>query len=425
MSCTKVSIKQVTTPATTKGDLLVHDGTNLVRLPAGTNGQVLNADSAAASGLAFVTLTSGGLTNFTESVNTAAPNATVPVVRLLATNAATDVDVALSPKGSGAITAQVADNTTTGGNKRGASAVDLQMIREAATQVASGNSSVTLGYGNTASGAQSAVGGGNRNTASNSYASVSGGILSSASGYASSSSGYINAASGDYSSIGGGQSNTASGINATVGGGVSNTASGTSATVGGGDSNTASGYYSSANNRTTTSTGFAQTTHGQFNVLIPSTAATAYSSTAPVLILGNGTGTGARSNALLVTFDGRVSIGANGVSATTPTTNLDINGGMSVGVNAKTAAYTITGTDYVILCDATATGAFTVTLPTAANKGQILVIKKVDSTAGAITIGRAGTDTIEGATTKSLAAQYNSYTLVANGTSTWYITAST
>lgn len=60
-----------------------------------------------------------GLTNFTESVNTATPNATVPVVRLIATNAATDVDIALTPKGAGTLAAQIADNTTAGGTNEG------------------------------------------------------------------------------------------------------------------------------------------------------------------------------------------------------------------------------------------------------------------------------------------------------------------
>ncbi|WP_413584535.1 tail fiber domain-containing protein [Bdellovibrio sp. HCB274] len=38
-------------PLTTKGDLHVHDGTNNVRMPAGTDGQLLTADSASANGL--------------------------------------------------------------------------------------------------------------------------------------------------------------------------------------------------------------------------------------------------------------------------------------------------------------------------------------------------------------------------------------
>lgn len=42
-------------PLTTKGDLVVHDGTSNVRLPVGTDGQLVVADSVEASGLNYVT----------------------------------------------------------------------------------------------------------------------------------------------------------------------------------------------------------------------------------------------------------------------------------------------------------------------------------------------------------------------------------
>lgn len=46
-------------PLTTKGDLVVHDGTNNVRLPIGTNGQVLTANSAAANGVEWTSVADG------------------------------------------------------------------------------------------------------------------------------------------------------------------------------------------------------------------------------------------------------------------------------------------------------------------------------------------------------------------------------
>ncbi|WP_374078691.1 tail fiber domain-containing protein [Bdellovibrio bacteriovorus] len=52
-------------PSTTKGDLIVHDGTNDIRLSVGTNGQVLSANSAQASGLQWITPTNGTVTNVT------------------------------------------------------------------------------------------------------------------------------------------------------------------------------------------------------------------------------------------------------------------------------------------------------------------------------------------------------------------------
>ena len=99
----------------------------------------------------FATPASGGLTQFVEAETTAAPNATVPVDSLSASGAATNIDVAIVPKGTGAILRQIPDSTATSGNKRGANAVDLQSLRTAATQVASGTGSVTLGYANVAS----------------------------------------------------------------------------------------------------------------------------------------------------------------------------------------------------------------------------------------------------------------------------------
>jgi hypothetical protein len=54
---------KLTSPLTTKGDLLSRDGTTHVRLPAGTNGQVLSANSATASGLEWVAAASGDITD--------------------------------------------------------------------------------------------------------------------------------------------------------------------------------------------------------------------------------------------------------------------------------------------------------------------------------------------------------------------------
>ncbi|MBL7975277.1 MAG: hypothetical protein JNJ85_10215, partial [Candidatus Kapabacteria bacterium] len=174
-------------------------------------GQVLSSD--ASGNMSWTTAGGGGLTNFTESVNTSAPNTTVPVVRLLATNTAASVDVALSPKGNGALTAQVADNTTTGGNKRGQYAVDWQTDRNAITQVASGNFSIVSGGRmNTASGLSSVVSGGQQNTANGQLSVVSGGNLNTASGLSSVvSGGSSNTASGSYSTVLGGNDNTANG----------------------------------------------------------------------------------------------------------------------------------------------------------------------------------------------------------------------
>ncbi|MFN8358869.1 MAG: hypothetical protein U0264_03045 [Candidatus Kapaibacterium sp.] len=177
----------------------------------GADGQFLKTNGSGA--LSWATA-SGGLTHFTESANTAAPNNGVPVVQLLATNASTDVDVALTPKGIGALTGHVADNTSAGGNKRGANAIDWQTTRSNATQVASGqNATIGGGSGNTSSNLYTTVSGGEQNVASGVQSTVSGGFFNVASGERSTvSGGIINTASGDYSTIVGGRGLTLSGI---------------------------------------------------------------------------------------------------------------------------------------------------------------------------------------------------------------------
>lgn len=169
----------------------------------------------------------GSLTNWTEAVNTSTPNATIPVVSFTATNAATDVDAVVAAKGAGAFARQIANNATSGGNKRGARAVDLQASRSSATMVASAIDSV--------------IGGGSNNTSSASNTVVAGGDN--------------NVANTAGAVVSGGSTNTASAQYAVVIGGATNTASGAQATVIGGSLNTASGLYSLAAGRNTTASG--------------------------------------------------------------------------------------------------------------------------------------------------------------------------
>jgi hypothetical protein len=212
---------------TTNNELRVHDGST-------AGGHVIGG---------------GGLTNFTEAESTASPNDTVSVDSLTAAAAATNADVALVAKGTGATLAQVPDGATAGGNKRGTYATDLQKIRSTAAQVASGNySTIAGGQRNTASGAYGAIGGGYLNTASGSGATVAGGDVNTASGsvYPTIAGGTGNTASSNYSFVGGGQSNEAkTGTNATCVGGSSNDATGQYSFVGGGQAQIASGLYSS------------------------------------------------------------------------------------------------------------------------------------------------------------------------------------
>ena len=78
------------------------------------------------TGTILEVFSAGGLTYFTEAQNTTAPNATVPVDSLTAVASTANADLAIVPKGTGALMADIPDNTTTGGNKRGQYAVDWQ-----------------------------------------------------------------------------------------------------------------------------------------------------------------------------------------------------------------------------------------------------------------------------------------------------------
>ena len=83
--------------------------------------------------------------------------------------------------------------------------------------------------------------------------------------------------------------------------------------------------------------------------------------------------------------------------------------------------YTVAANLFYIRGDATS-GIFTITLPPAlGNEGRPLLLKKIDSSGNAITIAAAGSDTIEGSATKSLAAQWDKYHLISNGVNTWEI----
>ncbi len=112
----------------------------------------------------------------------------------------TNIDLALQPKGTGALQAQATTSTTAGGNARGTNAVDWQTSRGTAAQVASST-----------------------------YAVISGG--------------QNNSATGGLTAVVGGFNNQATGNSAFVGGGQYNIASGARGVVAGGDNNTAAGFF--------------------------------------------------------------------------------------------------------------------------------------------------------------------------------------
>jgi hypothetical protein len=271
----------VTAPTLVSGDV-TYPNTD------GTAGQVLTTDG---SGELSWTDTYDGLTHFTESTYT---NSGKTGVKLLATNAEADVDVVIGSKGTGALLAQEPDGTEAGGNNRGDNAVDLQMVRDDANQVASGNfSTISGGDFNTASGALSTVSGGRQNVASGSRSTISGGDF--------------NTASGNRSTVSGGQDNTASGNRSTISGGRSNTATSLFSTVSGGENNTASGEYSFVVGRNNNATSLSEIVLGQY-ALEQAGDPLNFEGSDRLFAIGNGIGVDARSSALTVLKNGNTTI---------------------------------------------------------------------------------------------------------------------
>ena len=313
--------------------------------------------------------------------------------------------------------------------------------------------SVGGGWDNGASGPGAFVGGGGfdgattaGNMAGGNAATIGGGLGNTASGgnYVTIGGGYKNTTSAHDATVAGGSSNTASGQGATVGGGgwdggttLGNVAGGNAATIAGGLGNTAGGNYASVpggnGNAAAGAYSFAAgnmaqvgSTHSgtflfgdssTFN--FPSTAANQFAARATGgvrFVTGiDGSGNPLAADTFVMTNTGML-----GVGTATPQTTLQVNGGVSVAVKTVTSAYTMLTSDFGILANASA-GAFTVTLPAASNTGMLVFIKKIDTSTNVVTVSRAGTDTIEGATAEKLATKNKSFTLIAGGSGVWYI----
>jgi len=165
------------------------------------------------------------------SISSTPPNDAVNVTSIGANVSTTNGDLALVPKGAGALLADIPDSTSAGGNKRGIYAVDLQFKRNTADQVASGQwSTLSGGENNKASGDDSTVGGGAFNIASGNSATVAGGG--------------DNQATNTQATVAGGSGNRATAAQSTVGGGRFNEATAIYATIAGGREVLVSGEYS-------------------------------------------------------------------------------------------------------------------------------------------------------------------------------------
>lgn len=89
-------------------------------------------------------------------------------------------------------------------------------------------------------------------------------------------------------------------------------------------------------------------------------------------------------------------------------------GGIYLPTVLKSGSYNVTTNDYTIRCDASG-ASFTVTLPSGPGLGQILNIKKVDTTGNTITIAGNGKN-IDGSASATLSVPFSTLTMQYNGT---------
>lgn len=187
--------------SSTQGAILYRGASSWSALAPSTSGYLLSTNGAAAnpSWIAGVS----GVTGYTGSLNTASPNATNNVSALTASGGTAIQYAAIVPKSTGGVLAAIPDSTATGGNVRGATSVDWQTNRSAATMVASGSNSVIGGgQDNTSSGTGSTVAGGYTQLVSANYASSLGGAFSSVTGnYSSNLGGLYSTDRGVYGTI--------------------------------------------------------------------------------------------------------------------------------------------------------------------------------------------------------------------------------
>lgn len=122
-------------PTTTKGDVIVHNGADNIRLPIGADGQRLVADSAQASGLNWVAGTAGTVTSVSGTANRVTSTggntpvldidaayvgqASITTVGTLATGTWNAATIAINKGGTGQVTANAAFNALSPNTSKG------------------------------------------------------------------------------------------------------------------------------------------------------------------------------------------------------------------------------------------------------------------------------------------------------------------
>jgi len=225
----------------------------------------------------------------------------------------------VQPAGTGALQAQQTTSSATGGNARGANAVDWQTSRTAATQVTSGTqATISGGINNTVSSQYGVIGGGTTNT---------GGFATTISGGSSNNSNNV------YTFVGGGTTNTANGNRSLVVGGESNSASGILNFIGGGYTN--SGTANAA-----------VTTQATSTITSGSTAVTLSGTNASIKVGQYITGTPIANQTYVAAISGTsLTLSQNATSSTNATLSFYTPHGVVVGGgnNQATGSYSFIG----------------------------------------------------------------------------------
>jgi hypothetical protein len=143
-------------------------------------------------------------------------------------------------------------------------------------------------------------------------------------------------------------------------------------------------------------------------------AATYSKGSAIVIDTNNNAGLGAQMPTTAPLYATGLSVFANGIQN---------QAGNFYRVDAVTSNITAALDDYYFRIDATS-GNITITLPAAstafgASVGIHYVFKRIDNSGNTVTIARAGSDTIDGATSITLTTQYEAKALQCSSTSTW------
>lgn len=112
-------------------------------------------------------------------------------------------------------------------------------------------------------------------------------------------------------------------------------------------------------------------------------------------------------------------VGISFTSSALPTSSFHVNGSFAANITSITTALAIDATHYIVAAGGTTS--YTVTLPTAVGiAGRMYQIKKTSASSYTVTIATTSSQTIDGSASLVVTTQYQSYTLVSDG-SNWLI----